>query len=45
MDDNCPDGIDCPNYEHCKEFKLEDEPCPLVDKHYDHEVPLDKIIN
>jgi hypothetical protein len=42
--DNCPDGLDCPHYEHCCQFKTADEPCPLEDRHYDNDVPLDKII-
>jgi hypothetical protein len=42
--DNCPDGLDCPNYNDCAEHKSEDDPCPLGNPYFDHDVPLDKII-
>jgi hypothetical protein len=45
LPNDCPDGMDCPNWEWCQEFihSIED-PCPLENPHYDHNVPLDKII-
>jgi hypothetical protein len=45
MDDNCPDGLDCPMYHDCHEDKEPGETCPLLDQQYDRDVPLDKIIN
>jgi hypothetical protein len=44
MDDNCPDGLDCPYYMLCQEKKDEGDPCPLLNKEYGPDVPLDKII-
>jgi hypothetical protein len=43
---DCPDGLDCPNWEWCEEFCTgEDDPCPLRQDYYlEPGMPLDKVI-
>ena len=43
-DDNCPDGMDCPWWPACRAEKLDDDPCPLLDRDTDRQKPVDKLM-